>query len=447
MSDPPDVGAGAPGVRGTALVLGAMLVPVSLGITAISVATGPLAADLGLTDAEAVWVLAGYVLAHAISLATLGRLGDTHGLAVVLRITVVLLAVGSVLAATSGSLPALVAGRVVQGLGAGGMPVVVFGVVGLRFRRPQQVAVLATVTAMLGIVSGAGSLVGGALSDLAGWRAVVALPVLSVLPAALVLRTLPPPAAVGQRVDLVGAAVVAIWASALVLLLESPSVDLATTTLVLLVAVVAATSGLLVHRIRTRPDGFVPAAVVGSRRFVLGALAAATTYCAYVALLFAAPLMLLRDHDWSTTTVGLVLLPAAAVGAVAARVVGRLIRTRDPFRVAAVLAGSSAAGMLVAGVADGAPVPTTIGLSLVLTGFIASQGGLVAHVPLALPAELRSVATGIFQLAALVGGALGSAVVAGLSSPIGLGAAVACIAVVPAVGVGLALAAGAVGGP
>jgi hypothetical protein len=64
-------------------------------------------------------------------------------------------------------------------------------------------------------------------------------------------------------------------------------------------------------------------------------------------------------------------------------------------------------------------------------------------VPLAVDPAVRSVATGLFQLAGLLGGAMGSAAVAGLSDPLGLGGAVACVAVVPAVGVACALAAGA----
>jgi len=104
---------------------------------------------------------------------------------------------------------------------------------------------------------------------------------------------------------------------------------------------------------------------------------------------------------------------------------------------------ASVLGLLLAGAADGAPGWTMLALGLVLTGFVASQGGLLSHVPLAVDPFVRSVATGLFQLASLLGGAMGSAAVAGLSDPLGLGGAVACVAIVPAVGVGFALAAGA----
>lgn len=435
----------APEERPTAagLLLGLFLVPASLGITAVSVSMGAMSAGLGLSEAEAVWALAGYVLAHAISLATLGRLGDTHGVVTVLRIALVLLVLGSLLTATASSLVTLTAGRLIQGFGAGGVPVAVFAITGLRFSGASRVAVLATVSAMIGIVSGAGALIGGAVTDLVSWRVAVALPVLSVLTARWVIPLAPPAAAGGQRVDVYGATLLTLWAAGVVLLLETPSISLPPAVIAGLVVAVAALTALLARRVRLAPEGFLPRAVVGSRRYVLGALAAMTTYSVYVALLFAAPLLLLQAHDWSPTTVGLVLFPAALIGAISARIVGRLVLRFDPFRVAAGLAAISTAGMLVTGAANGSPVLTTVGLSLVLTGFIASQGGLLSHVPMAVAPEVRSVATGVFQLTALIGGAMGSAAVAGLSTPLGLSGAVAALAVVPAVGIALALRAGA----
>jgi hypothetical protein len=59
---------------------------------------------------------------------------------------------------------------------------------------------------------------------------------------------------------------------------------------------------------------------------------------------------------------------------------------------------------------------------------------------------VRSIATGVFILVFLIGGALGPAAVAGLTEPFGLSAAVASVAALPAAGAVLCLAAGAVDG-
>jgi hypothetical protein len=68
---------------------------------------------------------------------------------------------------------------------------------------------------------------------------------------------------------------------------------------------------------------------------------------------------------------------------------------------------------------------------------------LFDRVPLGLEPEVRSIATGVFILVFLIGGAMGSAAVAGLTEPFGLAGAVACVAALPATGAGLCLAAGA----
>ena len=74
---------------------------------------------------------------------------------------------------------------------------------------------------------------------------------------------------------------------------------------------------------------------------------------------------------------------------------------------------------------------------------MAAQVALVDRVPLVLGPEVRSIATGVFILVFLIGGAVGPASVAGLTDPLGLAGAVACVAALPAAGAGLALAAGA----
>src|SRR4051795_3715082 len=70
----------------------------------------------GVTSLE--WVVAGYIVAFAGLLFTGGLIGDRYGRKRALLIGVSLFAVGAAIAATAGNATQLVAGRVVQGLGA-----------------------------------------------------------------------------------------------------------------------------------------------------------------------------------------------------------------------------------------------------------------------------------------------------------------------------------------
>ena len=426
----------------TSILLGLLIAPSALGISTTAVALPTISEDLGLSHPEAAWVLAGYVLAQATWVALFGRLADMKGTRLALLIGGAMIAVGTLLAVTAGSFAPLLAGRMLQGAGVAASPVAGFSIAASLYDGDERARSIGIMSAVIAILSGSGSLIGGALTDAVSWRAVVAVAALTLPATAGALHLSSRAGAGSGRLDAVGAGLVVVLASCVVLLLETPSIDFATGVLVGLGALAAAAAALLARRVRTVPEGFIPAVVVRSRRYVLGALAALTLFGGYLAMLFAAPLLLLQDHDWTPTQVGLVLLPAAVAGGSSARALGHVVARLDPFKLTAALALVSAAGLLIGGVADGAPALTTLALGMTIVGFMAAQVVLVDRVPLVLAPEVRSIATGAFILVFLIGGAIGTAAVAGLTDPLGLAGAVACVAVLPAAGAGLSLAAG-----
>jgi MFS family permease len=430
-------------VTPTAVLLGLLIAPSALGVSTTAVALPTISADLGLSHPEAAWVLAGYTLAQAILVALFGRMADISGNRLILLIGGALIAAGTVFTVASQGFVALLAGRLLQGAGVAAAPVAGFGIAAALFDGTDRAKAVGMISAVLAVISGSGSLIGGLLTDGLSWRAVVVVPALTLPAIAATLHLASTEGTRSGRVDAVGAALVVVLASCVVLLLETPSIDFAAWVLIALAGLAAGAAALLARRIRRLPEGFIPAAVIRSRRYVLGALAALTLFGAYVAMLFAAPSLLLQDHDWTPTQIGLALMPAAVMGALTARAVGHAIATRDPFRLTATLALVSAAGLGLAGVADGSPVATTLGLGMALAGFMSAQVALVDRVPLMVEHEVRSIATGVFILIFLIGGAMGSAAVAGLTDPFGLAGAVAAVAALPAAGAVLCLAAGA----
>jgi len=410
-------------VTPTAILLGLLIAPSALGVSTTAVALPTISADIGLSHPEAAWVLAGYVLAQAISVALFGRLADMRGTRLILLIGGALIAAGTVLTVASGSFAPMLAGRLLQGAGVAASPVAAFSIAATLFDGADRGKAVGVISAVLAILSGSGSLIGGLLTDGLSWRAVVAVPALTLPATAGALHLSSRSGAGVGRLDAVGAGLVVVLASSIVLLLETPSIDFPAWVLIALAALAVGAATLLARRVSRVPDGFIPAAVIRSRRYVLAALAALTLFGAYLAMLFAAPLLLLQDHDWTPTQLGLVLLPAAVMGALTARGVGHLIVKRDPFRLTAALALVSAAGLVLAGAADGAPAATTLALGMSLVGFMSAQVALVDRVPLVLEPDVRSIATGVFILVFLIGGAMGTAAVAGLTDPLGLAGA------------------------
>ena len=81
-----------------------------------------IGAQLGASTSAVGWVVTANLLAAAVMTPVLGRLGDVHGKRPVLRGILVAVALGSLLAATTSSLPLLVLGRVLQGASFGLFP-------------------------------------------------------------------------------------------------------------------------------------------------------------------------------------------------------------------------------------------------------------------------------------------------------------------------------------
>src|SRR4051812_50210609 len=76
----------------------------------------------GTTTSDITWMVTAYFLAASVATPVFGRLGDMFGKERFLAVSLAAFAVGSVVCALSNSLGAMIAGRALQGIGGGGVP-------------------------------------------------------------------------------------------------------------------------------------------------------------------------------------------------------------------------------------------------------------------------------------------------------------------------------------
>src|SRR3954469_24951406 len=137
--------------------------------TLLATATPAIAGTLGgLRDSS--WIAVGYLLAAATIVPVYGRLGDLRGKRELLLVALAVFAVGSAACGLAQSLPQLVAARVLQGLGGGGLMSLSQALIGELVpprERPRFQGYFATVfmTASIG-----GPLVGGIVVSHGSWR-------------------------------------------------------------------------------------------------------------------------------------------------------------------------------------------------------------------------------------------------------------------------------------
>ncbi|MFJ5153671.1 MFS transporter [Streptomyces sp. NPDC088353] len=141
----------------------------ALDSTIVSTAVPQIVGDLGGFSVFS-WLFSGYLLAVTVTLPVYGKLSDTFGRKPVLVAGAAVFLVGSLLCAGAWSMGALIAFRVVQGLGGGALQGTVQTLAADLYpleQRPKIQAKLSTVWAVSAI---AGPALGGVLAAYADWR-------------------------------------------------------------------------------------------------------------------------------------------------------------------------------------------------------------------------------------------------------------------------------------
>jgi MFS family permease len=133
--------------------------------------------DVGLTIErfeQATPIVTGFLCGYVIAMPLLGAYSDVRGRAPVYALCVVVFAAGSVVTATAGSLPWLVAGRVLQGLGGGGLVPLTLALAADLYQDRARTLALGAVSGLQEAGSVLGPIYGATLASAAsavgGWR-------------------------------------------------------------------------------------------------------------------------------------------------------------------------------------------------------------------------------------------------------------------------------------
>ncbi len=418
--------------RRVSLLLGLLFGLAGMGSSSAAIALPLMAPDLGVSVGNAAWAISLYVLMLAVTTAVYGRVSDLVGVRLPLLFGITLMTVGAVAAALAPTFEVLLVARLFQGAGAAAVPTLGVAALSARYDGSIRGLALGRLAGTAAAVSCLGPLIGGVVEHSLGWRAVMALPVLGVAVIPFLWHALAG-GGTGARLDILGAVLVAVTSGGLVLLVQSPTSGLAIATTGALMLLLGAP--LVAMRVRRRPHGFLPMAVIRNGRVVRSAVAAASIPASWFALLIAVPAVLVAD-GWEPWHVGLLLVPSAVVAMFVPQVAGPLLDRVGGSWSLAISGVVAALTMLLAalGTTLVAAVHVAIAVTLATVSFGLGQPALTALVGDAVDPDVRGVALGIATLVFLVGGGVGSAVVAGLGEVIGIPGSLAVLAVLPVLG-------------
>jgi MFS family permease len=380
-----------------------------------------ISSDLGVSLSAAQWSLTATLLVGVVSSPIMGRLGDGPRRREVLLGGLAIVTAGSVVAALAGSLPVLVAGRAMQGVGLGLVPL---GMATARDEVPPE-----KVTSTIGLLSvagaagvGAGYPISGLLAGIdlsaAFWFGAVVAAIALALSWVFVSSTAGRPAA---PLDVPGAALLALGLSSLLIAIAEGSGwswGSTQTVLLIVVAVVLLVAwgaqqlraaeplvDLRLARIPAVLSADVCATVLGIAMYM---------YLSGVSEFVQAPSELGYGFGSSVVVAGLCLVPFSVIGMIGARLLplsARLFGERNLLSIGCLMV---AAGGLVFALFDDHLWGAFAMMGVLGLGYGLTYAAIPGIIVRAVPESETGSATGFYQVVRYIGFSIGSALAASL---------------------------------
>src|SRR5712691_1586974 len=393
--------------------------------TIVNVALPSIKSDLGFSQAGLAWVVNAYLIAYGGLLLLAGRLGDLVGRKRIFLIGLAMFTSASLLCGLSVSQPMLIAARFLQGIGGAVSSAVILGMVVTMFPEPGE---RARAIGIFSFVASAGAsiglLAGGLITQAVSWHWIffVNLPI-GIVIAVLAARLLESDRGIGLAAgaDIIGALLVtaglmlgvyAIVVSANYGLLSVHTLGFGGASLILLAG--------FVLRQATGANPLLPLRLFLSRNVSGGNVIQALGAVSMFGFFFLGSLDMQRVLGYGPLTIGVAFLPVAlGMGALSIGATARLIMRFGARTVLLVGFGLISVALLLAAqgpvngdyLRDWFPVMALLGIG----GGLAFPALAVVAMAGTTPSD-AGVASGLLNTTAQVGGALGLAVLATVSS-------------------------------
>jgi EmrB/QacA subfamily drug resistance transporter len=314
------------------------------------------------------WVVTAYVLGTSVSTPIWGKLGDLYGRKRVFLTSVVLFMIGSMLSGAAGEfgwlndamnpMTQLIVFRAFQGLGAGGLLVGAFALIGDLVPPRERGKYQGMMAGIMAIAMIAGPLVGGLITDHASWRWIfyMNLPVGAIGFLMLLFFLHLPVKKTEHKIDWLGAALLGVSITAMVLITTWGGKEYAWASAQILgLAVLAVVTLALFVVVELRvPEPVLPLHIFKDRNFSLvSGIGFLVGFALFGAVAFL-PLYQQTVQGASATNSGLLLLPMMLGVMATSFAIGRLITNTGRYRIYPIIGGviMAVSMLLLTGLAD-----------------------------------------------------------------------------------------------
>jgi EmrB/QacA subfamily drug resistance transporter len=293
------------------------------------VALPTIAHEFGTELPTAQWVIVGNGLTIAALLVPMGHLADLIGRKRVYVVGALIFALGALLASWAATIYGLIGARVFVGIGSAMTQTTAMAILVGSFEARERAKMLGLQLGAVGLGAIAGPATGGIVVGTAGWRMLFSITAISMLVIAIIAqrtlrRRVKRPKSEQPPFDYLGALLFATFLVGLLLTLTlGPSFGwLAPATLSgACISVLLLGAFVVVERRNVAP--MMDLNLFRNAEFALGALAALVIFMGIASTRFLAPFFLQGVKGLSASAVGMLIVPAAMVTAIAAPFAGR----------------------------------------------------------------------------------------------------------------------------
>ena len=362
------------------------------------------------------WVGSAYLLSTAAVSPFYGKLGDMFGRRNIMLTTIVLFVLGSLACGLAWSMESLIAARILQGIGGGGLMVSAFAVIGEIFTPRERAKYQGYSSIVFTVASVMGPVAGGWLTQAVGWRWVflINLPIGIAVLAIIAAGMKPRLNNVKRHIDYLGGVLMALATVAIVYwgdyVLE-PGGQAVVTWLLPIVGIAAIAFFIYVERRAEEP--ILPLHLF--RNPTIAMMAAITFIAGMVTLgqFFYYALFMQTVTGLGPAGVGLLFLPSTVSSTLTSMLVGNLVSRTGRYKWFPV-AGMALGALVMAGTTLTTATTPIWMLAALFFVFGISMGlhfqVVMTAVQAAAPLKDIGAATGIVTQARTVGASLGLAV-------------------------------------
>jgi EmrB/QacA subfamily drug resistance transporter len=290
------------------------------------------------------WVVTAYTLAATVTTPLYGKLGDMYGRKKLFITAIVIFLVGSALSGLSQSMAQLIAFRALQGLGAGGLMVGAMAALGDLVSPRERGKYMGYMMSVMMLATIAGPLAGGYITDTFSWRWIfyINLPVGGAALIYLLATLRVPKSQVSHKIDYLGAALIAVAATSVILLATWGGTEYAWGSAQIIglgVLAVAATAGFCFAETRAA-EPIMPLHVFRNRNFSLAVTLAFLVGMAMFGAITFLPLYQQTVQHASATGSGLMLTPMMLGVTVTSILAGQLTARTGKYKAFPILGGA-----------------------------------------------------------------------------------------------------------